>query len=178
VALGLAASAALAAPREEDLKALRGRIDALTRELQQKEEVKREARDALRDSERAISEANRTLAALQAEARQLRVEQGRIAAQRRNAARALAARRDSLERLLAARAASGPADTLRVALSGDDPATVARQLYYVGYVTRAAAQMLESYRAGLAELDRLARETKARAERLRAVEQATRVDRE
>jgi len=176
--LALAAATAAGAAREEDLQALRNRIDGLTRELQQKEDVKREARDALRESERAISEANRTLAGLQAEARKLRAEQGQLAAQRASAGRALAARRDSLERLLAARAASGPADALRVALSGDDPALVARQLYYVGYVTRAAAQMLDSYRAGLADLDRLAREARARAERLRGVEQATRADRE
>jgi len=173
----LAAFSAQAA-REDDLQALRRRIDGLTRELEQKEEVKREARDALRDSERAISEANRTLANLQAEARALRVEQGRIAEKRRATARALAVRRESLERLLAARAASGAGDTLRVALSGEDPAAVARQLHYVGYVTRAAAQMLASYRAGLAELDRLARESKSRAERLRAVESQSRADRE
>jgi len=64
--LALAASPAQAASQEENLKALRGRIEALNRDLEKKEGSQREARDALRDSERAISNANRALARLAA----------------------------------------------------------------------------------------------------------------
>ena len=67
---------------------------------------------------------------------------------------------------------------MRVALSGEDPAAVSRQLYYLGYVSRAAAALIGGYRAGLAELERLARDADARRARLRAVEQASRADRE
>src|SRR5439155_12037486 len=49
------------ATKEENLQALRSRIEALDRGLHEKEETGKEARDALRASERAISEANRTL---------------------------------------------------------------------------------------------------------------------
>ena len=41
----------------EDLGALRSRIEALKTELDQKEASRRESRDALRESERAISDA-------------------------------------------------------------------------------------------------------------------------
>ena len=60
------------ASQEENLKALRGRIDALNRDLEKKAGSQREARDALRDSERAISNANRALRRLAAEARAVR----------------------------------------------------------------------------------------------------------
>src|SRR6266849_4525565 len=176
--LAIAASAAPAASRDEDLQLLRSRIAALSQELEAKEESRREARDALRDSERAISDANRTLAALQAEARALRADAARIAERRRGTQRLLAERRAALERMLAARAAAGAPDTVRVALSGGDPAAVSRQLHYLGYLSRAAAALIGGYRSGLAELERLARDADARRARLRAVEQASRADRE
>ena len=61
--LVLAASAAPRAPQpsEEDLRALRGRIDRLQKELAEAEESRGGAADALKASEKAVSEANRAL---------------------------------------------------------------------------------------------------------------------
>jgi len=132
----------------------------------------------LRDSERAISEANRTLAALQGQSRLLRAEAAAIAERRRSLERSLAARQAAVGRMLAARQAGGAPDALRVALSGNDPAAVSRTLHYVTYVTRAAASMLGDFRAGIAEAERLAAEAQARRERLVALEQASRADRD
>lgn len=166
------------ATKEEDLKALRSRIEALSLELDRKEETRREARDALRDSERAISEANRTLAALEAEGRQLRAQSAAIAERRSVLERALARRQAAVGRMLAARQAGGAPDALRVALSGQDPAAVSRTLHYAGYVSRAAAALLAEYRTDIAEAERLAREAAAQREQLRSLEQASRADRD
>jgi septal ring factor EnvC (AmiA/AmiB activator) len=67
---------------------------------------------------------------------------------------------------------------LRVALSGDNPAALGRMLHYLGHVSRAASAMLETHRAGLAELGRLAREAEQQRQRLRSVEQSIRADRD
>lgn len=174
----LCAGATWGATKEEDLKALRGRIEALSRELERKEESRREARDALRDSERAISDANRTLAALEAESRQLRVEAAALAERRSALGRSLAQRQAAIGRMLAARQAGGAPDALRVALSGQDPNAVSRTLHYAGYVSRAAAELLSDYRAGIAEAERLGREAEARGARLHMLEQASRADRD
>ena len=80
--------------------------------------------------------------------------------------------------MLVARYAAGAPDTLRVALSGDDPAALERRLAYAGAVSRAAAAVLASYRASLAEAQRLARELDERRARQREVERASRADRE
>jgi septal ring factor EnvC (AmiA/AmiB activator) len=173
----LAACAAQAASREEELAALRARIDSLTEELNGKQALRREARDALRDSERAISQANRTLAALEAESRGLRAEAARLAQRRAALERRLAEQQNAVERMLMARHAGGAPDVLRVALSGDDPAAVGRRLQYAGYLSRAAASLIGRYRDGLQELERLAREGEAKRSRLRAVEQESRADR-
>ncbi|HZM34335.1 MAG TPA: peptidoglycan DD-metalloendopeptidase family protein [Burkholderiales bacterium] len=80
--------------------------------------------------------------------------------------------------MLVARHAGGAPDALRVALSGNDPASLGRSLQYVGYVSQAAAELLASYRAAALALERLALEAAAREEALSAVEQATRAERE
>ncbi|HUQ25727.1 MAG TPA: peptidoglycan DD-metalloendopeptidase family protein [Burkholderiales bacterium] len=64
-----------------------------------------------------------------------------------------------------------------MALSGDDPAAIPRQLHYAGYVSQAAAAQLAAYRSGLDDLERLGREAEQRRGRLRAVEQESRADR-
>lgn len=79
--------------------------------------------------------------------------------------------------MLLARYAGGPPDELRVALSGEDPAAIARNLQYSAYVSRAAAAMLAGYRAGIAESARLAVEAGQKRDRLRSVEQSSKADR-
>lgn len=135
-------------------------------------------RDALRESERAISEANRRLAALAAQSRQVRAEAAALAEQRSALERSLAQRQAAVARLLAARRAAGAPDALRVVLSGEDPAALSRSLHYVSYVASASAAMLNEYRAGIAEAERLGREALERRERLRTLEAASRADRE
>jgi septal ring factor EnvC (AmiA/AmiB activator) len=166
-----------AAPSERELEALRGRIQSLQKELDAKETERREARDALRESERAISEANRTLASLESQGKQLRAEAARLAEQRKTLERTLAERQATVERLLAARQLFAGPDMLRAALSGDDPAELGRRLEYMGYVSRAAAALLAGYRADLEALERLVREAQGKRDSLRSVEQAAREDR-
>jgi len=177
---------ALGAPREEDLAALRARIDALRGELEGRESERREARDALRASETAISAANRELNAQEAQARELRAQIGRLSARRGEQQRALEAQQDALGRLLAARAlasgasagAGGAPDFVRVALSGEDLADTARKLHYLTYVSRESASMIEAQRTGLAELARLTADSEGKARELAAVETESRAARE
>ena len=159
------------------MQALRARIEALDQELQKKEKSRGEARDALRQSERAISQANRTLASLDVDARALRDEALRIAERRKRLERSLAERQAAIERMLAARAGRAAPEALRVALSGDDPARALRMVHYVGYVSRAAADLLIAYRSSVADLERLAQEAQAKRERLRSLEAAQREQR-
>lgn len=175
----LAASAlADAATREEDLNALRARIGTLKSELESRETDRREARDALRASESAISEATRALAALETQRRQARDELTRLGERQRGLEQELAARQAALGRLLAARAAAGAPDVVRLALSGEDPSEVARQLYYLSVLSRAAARLIDAHRTGLVELERLRDESANRARELGEIEARQRADRE
>ena len=176
--MALAAPAAQGASQQENLQAVRKRIEALTQELDRKEGTQREARDALRDSERAISSVNRRVTQLAVEARTVRAEAARIARSHATLEREISKREAAIARMLVAQAAAGVPDALRVALSGHDPSDIGRHLYYLAHISRAAAELLEEQRSALAELERLASEAKARAERLLEIERASRAERD
>ena len=151
--MALAASAAAQASRDEDLKALRARIEALKSGLGEKEADRREARDALRDSERAISDANRALRALEAEGRAAQADLARLASRQKALEASLARQQAALGRVLAARYAAGAPDALKVALSGENPSDVARRLYYLAELSRATAQLLREQLFGVSAAD-------------------------
>jgi septal ring factor EnvC (AmiA/AmiB activator) len=174
----LAAAPGAQAGREEDLAALRARIEALRSSLNEKESDRREARDALRDSERAISEANRKLRALETERRAAQAELERLGAQGRTLEARLDRRQAALGRLLAARYAAGTPDALKVALSGENPSDVARRLHYLAEFSRATARIAGQLREDLAEAQALRSAAEARRARLAAIEAESRKDRE
>lgn len=173
----VASCAAAHAGREEDLAALRSRIEALRHDLGEKESSRREARDALRDSERAISQANRKLRLLEAERRGAQAELERLAARNRALGDQLERRQAALGRLLAARHAAGAPDALKIALSGENPSDIARRLHYLAELSRATARLAQSLRADLAEAEGVRRATEARRARLAAIEDESRADR-
>jgi len=178
----MAHAAAFGATREEDLAALRARIASLQSELECRETDRREARDALRDSETAISDATRALKAVESAARAARAAIGDLAARRATQERSLEDDQAARGRLLAARAVAGISggapDFVQLALSGEDLADAARKLHYLTYVSRAAAQMIESHRNGLVEAARLKADSEDKARELAATEARGRSDRE
>ncbi|MCX7159252.1 MAG: peptidoglycan DD-metalloendopeptidase family protein [Proteobacteria bacterium] len=166
----------------EDLGALRSRIEALKTELDQKEASRRESRDALRESERAISDAGRELRALETESHAAQEELKEMAAKRRLLGDGLSRQQAALGRLLAARYAAGPPDAMRdvvrVALSGIDTNDAARDLYYLGVLSRAAARLLGAFRTSAAELEEVAQALREKATRLEEIEAGKRTERE
>jgi septal ring factor EnvC (AmiA/AmiB activator) len=101
----------------------------------------------------------------------------RLALERKTLERTMAEREATVERLLRARQSVAGPDFLRAALSGDDPSDVGRRLQYMGYVSRAAAALLNRYRADLQALEQLAREAQGKRDGLRSVEERARADR-
>jgi len=132
----------------------------------------------LRDSERAISEINRALTALESEAKSLRSAMRAIDARQQALQAKISQQQAAIGRLLAARHAAGAPDALRLVLSGNDPGDVTRKLYYLSQLSRAGAAILASYRADVAELEGLRDAASVKAERLGEVQRAQRGDRE
>ena len=119
---------------------------------------------------------------MEAEARGARAAIADLAAHRAIQQQSLDVGQAALGRLLAARAVAGLSggspDFVRLALSGEDLADAARKLHYLTHVSRAAAQMIEGHRRGLAEAARLKAESEDKARELASIEVRARGDRE
>jgi septal ring factor EnvC (AmiA/AmiB activator) len=183
IAAAIALAATLLAPgtarpgEKEDLEALRKRVERLRGDLAGAEESRAEAADQLRESERAISEANRALRELAASLSSARGELREIEAETTRVGAAKVARELELAGLLHARYVSGRPGTLAVLLSGDPPSRVARELVYVGYLSRAHADLVRSLESDQRRLATLGDDGRRKAEELGALERAQRDER-
>ena len=172
-AVGLAQS-----PKEaQQLDTLRARIEQLRQEISASEESRAEGRDQLRESERAISDANRALRALGGRRSTASARLKALIREGQALETEIASRQQILGRWLSLLYLNGERGYLRLLLSGGNPSNVARELHYYGYVTRAQAEFIQELRANLArqrELESFARETSSE---LAAVESAQRRER-
>ncbi len=153
-----------------DLDALRGRIETLKANLSGAEEDRSEASDALRASERGVSEANRMLRNIGLQQRAARADLARVTEQSHKLESAIALQQRELGQLLAMRYASGQQGYLRLFLSGREPNQAARELYYYGYISRAQADFIRALRVNLAALAQLASEARGKSAELAELE--------
>lgn len=177
----LCAAAAHAAPADlaekqteaqRQQSALRDRIQSLQKTIEEREAARKEASDALRQSETAISQINRRLAELADQSRQAEADLAALERQMTAQQAVLAQRRDELARQLRAQYTSGLSPWTAL-LSGDDPQQLGRNLAYLGYVSQARAQAVQALRRDLDELARLQGRADARREEIATVVKET-----
>ncbi|HUO43660.1 MAG TPA: peptidoglycan DD-metalloendopeptidase family protein [Burkholderiales bacterium] len=154
---------------QRDLDRLRVRLEALQKKLASSQESKNEAADALRESEHAISEANRRLRDLGEQQRAVDARLTDLGAQSRRVSAGIEARQAQLARLLYQRYTGAQPDALKLLLSGEDPNQIARELYYLGYLSRAHADIIRGLRVDLQQLDQLSQATRRRSAELDAI---------
>lgn len=158
------------AERKADLKELREKIDALQKDISTAEGSRAEVADQLKDSERSISHLQRELRELGEQKGELQGTLRELGQQSRTLEGQLAAQQAQLEQLLYRQYLRGSRDTLQLLLNGDDPNQIARDLYYLGSVARARAELLTQLEATLKKKQALAASTRDRAAALAAVE--------
>ena len=145
---------ATAAPdREQELAALRSRIEKLRTELEETRGERDTVRDSVRATERRI---DGQLTQLRKTRAREADETRKLAALEKSRARAqgdLAKHRAEIDAAVRAAFVLGRQDTLKLLLSQDDPARLSRMLVYARYLTESrVAQMLKLQRT----LDELA----------------------
>ena len=137
------------------LAELRARIEKLQRDIAKSEESRSEAADALKASEKAISEVNRNLVVLGREegkiAQSLNAVQKRIQSVREGVIK----QQDLLDRMLRHQYMYGNVDALRLVLDGQDVSVVQRQLQYFGYISKMRASTIVQMKQSLANLTEL-----------------------
>lgn len=167
---GAAWSAPSATGAKEELRELRGKIEALQKRLADAEESRTEAADALKASERAISDANRSLRELAQQSREADQRLAELRAALRESETTLKAQRALLARLLYQQYLGGQQpEPLKLLLNRENPNQIARQIHYFGYISRARADLIEGLRTHLARLRELAQEVERQVARLAAI---------
>ena len=165
---------------EEQRAGLQQKLTALKRLIDTTETTKSQVADALAQSATAISEANRSLRDLSAEQRATQQQLARLTAQLLTLHTALAARQQQLSLLFHEQYVVGNEDRIKLLLSGDDPTRINRSQRYMGYVSRAQAQLIENLRVNVKaieenhaeaqeasnDLNDIAAESRAQSERL------------
>jgi septal ring factor EnvC (AmiA/AmiB activator) len=155
-----------AAASERRLRDLRARIEKMQSELDAAEASRGEARDRLRESDRAMSEAHRALFDLRRKRGELEKELAALEAREAAAREGLGKQKALAAKLLRLQYMQGSTDRLRLILEGRDPEAAARHLQYYGYIQRARARLIAGLEQEEDDLARLQSEAQSRREQL------------
>ena len=166
----MSVSAAARAGPQDELKDIRSRIEALKKELRESEDSKADAADALKDSERAVSETSRKLYQISGQRREVNTSLSRLQSRIRAVESNIAEEQVTLGRLLYQQYVGGQSDAVKLVLNGEDPNEIARQLHYLSYVSRARSELLASFRENLTNLEKLTGETRRKSSELHALQ--------
>lgn len=153
--LATSLQAAPDAGRQEELNGLRSRIKALQEELEQANEDKSEVSDALKHSERRISDVNRGLRDLEIRQRRLSRTLKQLVDDSKSTQSEISDQQTRLAELLREHYAKDGDDALKLMLNGKDPGEVARNIEYYGYIGRARSELIHQHRASLTRLQSL-----------------------
>ena len=165
----------VSASQQEELENLRQRITTMQSEMAKTSESKTEAADALRASERAISDSNRKIAELAEQQREADTKLNELHAQQQQLKQHLSWQQALLSKLLYQQYLGGKHEYLKLMLDNQDPNKVARDLQYFKYIARNRAAWLDSLRTDLNALKNVSDKVQAQSEALSNLraEQAT-----
>ncbi len=155
------APAAHAAPSRESLKELQERIENLKQDLDKTEGKHTEAADALKQSEQAISEANRKLNELQQQQKQNATALYSLGRKQSSLQDTIADQQRLLGEQFYRQHLIGDPGYLRVILEQQDPNAIERNLQYFRYVAKARAKLIASLRDNLGKVAELNAQTEA-----------------
>jgi len=141
------------AGKQDELENLRKRISAMQREMDKTSESKSEVADALRESERGISDSNRKIAELAEQQRAADHKLTELQAQEQQLGNNLEVQQTQLGKLLHQQYLGGKQEYLKLLLNNQDPNQITRNLQYYQYIARNRATWLNTMRDNLAALN-------------------------
>ncbi|MDD5240380.1 MAG: peptidoglycan DD-metalloendopeptidase family protein [Sulfuricella sp.] len=171
LAVGLACTFIAHAAPKDDLSSLHERIKTLQKEVESTKDKKADATDALKQSEQAISNANRKLRQLAQQQESVGATLNRVQRESRDTQGKISSQQSLLGRLLHHYYLHGQHDPLKILLNQQSPDQLARQLHYYTYLSRARADLIGNLRVNLAhsrELAQLYQEKSAELEQVKS----------
>jgi septal ring factor EnvC (AmiA/AmiB activator) len=144
------------ATQQEELENLRQRITALQQDFDKTNESKAEAADALRESERNISNSTRKLNQLAQQQQSAGQALDQLQQQSAQLGKEMQNEQQLLSKLLYQQYLGGKQEYLKLLLNNHDPNQVARELKYYDYVARTRAAWVKSLRGKLSKIQAVA----------------------
>jgi septal ring factor EnvC (AmiA/AmiB activator) len=141
------------ASQQQDLENLRLRISSLQQEMEKTSGSKSETADALRESERAISNSNRLLYKLGKQQREANLTLGQLQQQSKQLSQVIQEQQLLLAKLLYQQYLGGKQEYFKLLLNNHDPNQAARELQYYEYIAQSRANWLKTMRGNLAKLN-------------------------
>jgi septal ring factor EnvC (AmiA/AmiB activator) len=138
---------------EQERAQLRRRLDNLKADIAKTEKAQAHAADSLAASEKAISNANRSLRELANEQRRTEQKLQALTKDLQLLEAAVARQRKKLEKMLREQYQAGHDDRMRLLLSGDNPNRIARELRYLGYVSAEQVKAIEKLQQDIVAIE-------------------------
>ena len=154
------------ASQQEELDNLRKRIAVVQQNMDKTSESKSEVVDALRESERAISNSNRKVAEIAAQQHAADQKLAKLQEQQQKLSSSMTEQQSLLGRMLYQQYLGGNQQYLKLILNSQDPNQISRDLFYYRYIARDRAATLATLRSNLAALDTLNAATRQQREEL------------
>ncbi|MEZ0317203.1 MAG: murein hydrolase activator EnvC, partial [Methylophilaceae bacterium] len=151
---------------KEALSDIHERIESLKKELNIAQEAHADATDALKASEKSISETNRKLYELNQQHKENRSKLENLQEQKSGIETTLQEQKQLLGSQLYQQYLHGQQSYIQVVLQQQDPGAMARQLQYFSYVSKARARLIAAMQSNLGKIVRLNDET---AQALKAI---------
>lgn len=126
----------------------------------------------MRESERAISDANRKLRELNGQRTEVRRTLAELAEQAQRAEAGIARQQDAIARIMHHQYLHGQTEPIRLVLAREDPNQITRDLYYLTYVSRARAQLIAALKESLLTLARITESTRTKSDELAAIQRS------
>ena len=163
VLLLLCSNASFAAKKidaaKEDLSDVKQKIEVLKKELDSNQEAHHDAADALKESETAISAANRTIREIAKKQKESQSTLKILKKQSLSINEQLAEQQKQLSSMLYAQYAQGDQSYTQLILQNKNPSQISRDLKYQSYIEKAHAKLIDDMQANLNQVKKLHVET-------------------
>jgi len=156
---------------KQALTELQQRLKALKQELDQTQGEHKEAADALKASERAISEANKKLFQINQQQSANKTSLSKLEAETKSTQTTLQQQQKLLSEQLYQQYIHGQQSYLQAILQSERPSQISRDLYYFSYVAKARAALIRDMQHNLTTLKKLNAETASTLEAINLLKQ-------
>ena len=144
---------------KNELSDIQTKIQALKKELDSKQEAHKDATDALKDSETAISAANQKLHDINQKQQQNKTTLNSLKKQSLNINDKLSTQQQQLSDLLRQQYMHGNQSYTQLILQDKNPSEIARDVKYFSYIAKAHAKVIDGMQGNLAKVKELNNKT-------------------